>query len=120
MLWEDKANRAVVQSVVRPTYTPKPLDTSDVDLSEDLQDLAESLAANVHEVWSAGRIADGWSFGPVRDDLNKKHPCLVPYEELPESEKEYDRHTSQQTIKMILKSGFTIRKDPGANNEQEE
>lgn len=120
MLWEDKANRAVVQSLVRPTYTPKPLDTSDVDLSEDLQDLAESLAANVHEVWSAGRIADGWSFGPVRDDLNKKHPCLVPYEELPESEKEYDRHTSQQTIKMILKSGFTIRKDPEANSEQEE
>ena len=120
MLQEDKANRVVVQAAVRPTYTPQPLDTSDVELPEDLQGLAEAIAANVHEVWSAGRIADGWSFGPVRDDLNKKHPCLVPYEELPESEKEYDRHTSQQTIKMILKSGFTIRKDPGSNSEQEE
>ena len=108
------------QPAVRQTYTPQPLDTSDIDLPEDLQGLAESIATNVHEVWSAQRIADGWTFGPVRDDQNKKHPCLVPYEELPESEKEYDRHTSQQTIKMILKSGFTIKKNPGVNNEQEE
>ena len=108
------------QPAVRQTYTPQPLDTSDIDLPEDLKGLAESIATNVHEVWSAGRIADGWTFGPVRDDQNKKHPCLVPYEELSESEKEYDRHTSQQTIKMILKSGFTIRKNPGVNNEQEE
>lgn len=95
------------------TYTPVPMDTSDVELPEELQELAESIAANVHEVWSAGRISDGWSYGPVRDDQNKKHPCLVPYDELPESEKEYDRHTSQETVKMILKSGFYIRKKPG-------
>ncbi|MGN0187977.1 MAG: PrsW family glutamic-type intramembrane protease [Candidatus Cryptobacteroides sp.] len=108
---------------VRTTYTPQPLDTSDVELPGELQGLAESIAENVHDVWSAGRISEGWSFGPVRDDQNKKHPCLVPYDELPDSEKEYDRHTSQETIKMILKSGFSIRKDSDAIstavNEQE-
>lgn len=115
---------AVIQEPAKPvqpeaeetTYIPHPLDTSDVELPEELQGLAESIAANVHEVWSAGRISDGWSFGPVRDDRNKKHPCLVPYDELPESEKEYDRHTSQETIRMILKSGFSIRKEPGDGN----
>lgn len=99
------------QSLANASYIPQPLDTSDIELPEELKVLAESLAANVHEVWSSGRIREGWSFGPVRDDKNKKHPCLVPYDELPESEKEYDRHTSQETIKMILKSGFSIRKD---------
>lgn len=89
-------------------YTPQPIDTSDVVLPEDLKALAEDIARNVHEVWSAGRIKDGWTFGVERNDTQKKHPCLVPYEELAEAEKEYDRNTSQETLKLILKLGFKI------------
>lgn len=91
-------------------YTPKPVNTDDIKLPEELEQLAEKIAENVHEVWSAGRMAEGWKYGEKRDDEAKTHPCLVPYEELTEEEKEYDRATSQQTIKLILKLGFELRK----------
>ena len=91
-------------------YKPYPADTQGVELPKELQPLIEEMAKNVHEVWAKNRISEGWTYGPVRDDVNKKHPCLVPYEELPESEKEYDRATSQETLKLILKLGFEISK----------
>ena len=92
------------------TYIPQPLDTSDVNLPQELEVLVEHMAKNVHEVWAAGRIADGWTYGEKRDDEKKTHPCLVPYEELPESEKEYDRNTSIETLKFIMSQGFSIVK----------
>ena len=89
-------------------YKPKPIDTSDVELDGEILELGELIARNVHEVWSEGRIKEGWSYGEERDDADKKHPCLVPYEELPESEKEYDRNTATQTLKLIIKLGYKI------------
>lgn len=92
------------------TYTPQPADLTQVELPEELLALAEAMAKNVHEVWAATRIAQGWSYGPERDDKNRHHPCLVPYEELPEEEKTYDRNTSIETLKFILTHGFRIEK----------
>lgn len=92
------------------TYQPHPIDTSDVVLSAELKALTEQLAQNVHEVWSAGRFAEGWQYGEKRDDARKQHPCLVPYNELPESEKAYDRNTAMQTIKTIVQLGYKIEK----------
>ena len=92
------------------TYIPKPVDTSDVQLPEELEMLVEQMSKNVHDVWAETRIAQGWSYGEQRDDAQKLHPCLVPYEELPDSEKEYDRNTSIGTLKLILKLGFKISK----------
>ena len=92
------------------TYTPTPIDTSDVELSEELLQLVELLAENTHDNWSAGRIAEGWTYGRVRNDELKQNPCLVPYNELPESEKEYDRVTSMETLKAIQKLGWSIKK----------
>lgn len=89
-------------------YEPKPIDTSAIKLPPELQPLVEEMARNVHEVWSKSRIEEGWTYGPERDDRLKKHPCLVPYEALPESEREYDRATSQETIRFILSRGFKI------------
>ena len=91
-------------------YTPHPLDTTDVRLPESLNELMEQLARNVHEVWAAGRLADGWKWGEVRDDEQKLHPCLVSYDELPEIEKDYDRRTALATLKTIVKLGYTIDK----------
>lgn len=79
-------------------------------LPEELHPLIEEMAKNVHEVWAKNRVAEGWTYGEKRDDENRKHPCLVPYELLPESEKEYDRATSQETLKLIMKLGFTINR----------
>ena len=89
-------------------YIPKPIDTKSVKLPEELNPLVEQMAKNVHEVWAKTRIDQGWTYGTERNDAEKKHPCLVPYEELPEEEKEYDRNTSIETLKFILKSGFNI------------
>ena len=91
-------------------YIPHPVDTKDVELPEDLMSLAEQMAKNVHETWAATRIAQGWTYGPERDDAAKKHPCLVPYEQLPEEEKVYDRNTSLETLRFILSNGFEITK----------
>lgn len=95
----------------KKTYIPQPIDTNDVALPQELWRLAELIAKNVHEVWSAGRIADGWTYGEDRNDADKKHPCLVPYEQLSETEKEYDRNTSIETLKLIVKLGFKITKE---------
>jgi hypothetical protein len=92
-------------------YKPQPIDTSAVKLTDDILELCELIAKNTHEVWSAGRIKDGWSYGPTRDDEKKTHPCLIPYEELSEEEKAYDRNTSMETLKLIASLGYTIRKD---------
>lgn len=89
-------------------YIPQPIDTSDVRLPDKLEQLAEMLAENVHEVWASNRMKEGWRYGATRDDSKKQHPCLVPYDQLPESEKDYDRDTSRQTLKMIIKLGFKI------------
>ncbi|UKK54620.1 RyR domain-containing protein [Prevotella sp. E2-28] len=89
-------------------YTPQPLDTSDISLPKELELLVEQMSKNVHEVWAQTRISQGWKYGAERNDALKLHPCLVPYEELPESEKEYDRNTSVETLKLILKLGFKI------------
>ena len=96
--------------MITKTYIPQPIDTSDVELPEELKPLVEEMAKNVHEVWAETRIKQGWTYGEQRNDELKTHPCLVPYEELPEEEKVYDRNTSIDTLKFILKEGFTISK----------
>lgn len=94
----------------RTMYTPQPIDTTDVKLPEELEQLVEQMSKNVHEVWAETRIKQGWKYGEQRNDEFKTHPCLVPYEELPDEEKEYDRNTSIGTLKLIMKLGFKISK----------
>ena len=91
-------------------YIPKPIDVSDVVLPEELEALTEKLAENAHEVWAAGRVADGWTYGEKRDDATKKHPCLVPYDQLPESEKKYDRNAAMNTLKLVVAYGYDVVK----------
>lgn len=92
-------------------YKPKPIDTSDIILPETLMQLAELLAENTHDVWAERRMEEGWSYGTLRDDKKKEHPDLVPYKELPESEKEYDRRTAMETLKAIISFGYRIDKE---------
>ena len=91
-------------------YKPNPIITDGIELSEEIMKLSERIAENVHDVWAASRMAEGWSWGKERNDALKQRPCLVPYNELPESEKEYDRKTSIETLKLIQKLGFIILK----------
>ena len=90
------------------TYSPEPIDTTGIALTDGQAALVEKLAAHVHDVWAAQRIADGWRFGKARDDFSKSHPCLVPYDELSESEKTYDRVMVEQVIKAAVALGYSI------------
>ena len=90
-------------------YTPQPIDTSDIQLPEELTPLLEAMAKNVHEIWAQERINQGWTYGEKRDNALKHHPCLITYEDLSEEEKVYDRNTSVETLKLILKLGFKIK-----------
>lgn len=94
------------------SYTPAPIDTSAITLPPELNALTERLAENAHDLWAQQRLAAGWTHGPQRDDPTKKHPCLVPYSQLPESEKEYDRQAALGTLKAILALGYTVSR-PG-------
>ena len=93
-------------------YQPVPVDTSNVTLSPELGALTERLAENAHDLWAAHRIAQGSSHGPQRDDAKKLHPCLVRYDQLPDSEKEFDRQAALGTLKAILKLGYRILPPP--------
>lgn len=97
-------------------YNPKPIDTSDINLPEELLALTERIAENIHDVWAVGRLQQGWTYGPIRNDETKETPCLVPYIELPESEKEYDRNTAMETVKLIIKLGYSISQDKVDND----
>ena len=91
-------------------YEPKPIDLEKLVLPESLTDLIEKIAENVHDVYVLGRLKEGWVYGPTRDDIKKTNPTLVPYSELPDSEREYDRNTAIQTLKLTIALGYKIEK----------
>lgn len=91
-------------------YEPNPIDTTSIELTEELENVMEKLAKNTHEVWAINRIEQGWTYGSERNDEKKETPCLVAYEELPEIEKDYDRNTAIETIKVLLALGYEIKK----------
>lgn len=109
--WNDSKNYLVtITSNSMKTYTPNPIYLSDVELTEDLNDLREAIAENAHEIWAQNRQAEGWSYGPQRDDAKLLHPDMVPYSQLPEGEKEYDREMAMKTIKLLKKLGYDLIK----------
>jgi len=81
-----------------------------VSLNEEFRQVIELLARNAHENWARQRLADGWRYGPERHDGRKEHPDLVPYDELPEAEKEYDRTTAIETLKTIIALGYRVER----------
>ena len=98
----------ILQSV--DEYEPHPIDVDSIPIDGELEELQEAIAENAHDVWATARKKEGWTFGPERDDVNKKHPDLIPYSSLPDSEKEYDRLMALDTIKLVKKLGFEIVK----------
>ena len=92
------------------TYDPRPIDTSEVEIPDELSQLTELLAKNAHDHWAIGRLRDGWRYGEKRHDEKKEHPDLVPYEDLPETEKQFDRETAMQTLRAIIALGFRIER----------
>ena len=98
----------VLQSV--DEYVPHPIDVDNIPLDGELEELQEAIAENAHDVWAEARMKEGWSYGKERDDANRKHPDLIPYTALPDSEKQYDRIMAFNTIKLVKKLGYDIMK----------
>lgn len=88
-----------------------PTDLSDISLPSGYEEIREQIAEEIHKRWAAERISQGWKYGDYRDEKMKITNCLVPYNELPEEEKEYDRNTAETAIKLLIKNGYTIKKD---------
>ena len=109
--WNDSKNYLVtINTKDMKTYNPKPIDLSDVELTEDLNELREAIAENAHDVWAVERQAQGWTYGEQRDDNKKETPCMVPYSQLPDSEKKFDRDMAMNTLKLVKKLGYDIVK----------
>lgn len=92
-------------------YIPSPADTSSIALPDSLIEMREEIARNVYEVWAKGRFDEGWRYGSVKDEKTKQTPMMIPYEQLPESEKVYDRRTAMETLRLIVSHGYRIVKD---------
>ena len=100
----------VVNNTDKFVYEPYPIHLDDITLDENLSELQEAIAENAHEIWAKARTDQGWTYGPERNDQKKETPDMVPYCNLPESEKLYDREMAMQTLKLVKKLGFEIRK----------
>ena len=106
--WSASRRYLVSAAIEGLVYDPKPIELTDVLLDDDLLDLTEAIAENTHEVWASERKKEGWSYGPHRDDTLKQNPDMVPYSDLPESEKEYDRKTAFDALRLAKKLGFNV------------
>lgn len=106
--WKCSGNYMVSATLSQNGYNPRPIDVDDIPLDANLEDLTEAIAENAHDIWARARMDEGWTFGPVRDDEKKRHPDLVPYSRLPESEKEYDRIMAMNTLRLVRRLGFDI------------
>jgi class 3 adenylate cyclase len=85
-----------------------PTGTPPVKLTADIVSLVEQLAEFNHECWLKERTGQGWKFGPKRDEDRKENPCMVPYAELSEDDKKFNRATALETIRTILDLGYNM------------
>ena len=107
--WDDSSRYLIIISDGEE-YEPHPIDLTDVEISDDLIELRDAIAENAHEVWAYNRKQEGWTYGPERDDAKKLHPDMIAYNKLPESEKLYDREMAINTIKLLKKLGWELKK----------
>lgn len=68
----------------------------------------ETMASVEHIRWSWDKRLNGWTYGKKRDNLAKKHPGLIPYEKLKESEKEKDRELVSLIPSLLKDIGYEV------------
>lgn len=91
--------------VTRGEYSEVPLSEEEIEL----------LARMEHQRWWAERSLDGWSFATERNDLLKKHPDMVPYGQLNEKTKEYDRNNVKKMIEILKGKDKVLVRGPATN-----
>uniref|UniRef100_H3CF57 Ryanodine receptor 3 n=1 Tax=Tetraodon nigroviridis TaxID=99883 RepID=H3CF57_TETNG len=96
------------QFLSQSSFIPTPVDTSQVVLPPHLDDVRNKLAENIHELWGMNKIELGWTYGKIRDDNKRQHPCLVDFSKLPETERNYNLQMSSETLKTLLALGCHV------------
>ncbi|XP_064920314.1 ryanodine receptor 3 isoform X8 [Columba livia] len=96
------------QFLSQASFIPCPIDTSQIALPFHLEKIRDKLAENIHELWGMNKIELGWTYGKIRDDNKRHHPCLVEFSKLPETEKNYNLQMSTETLKTLLALGCHI------------
>ena len=108
--WKDAQGECTTAFEKDETYNPKFLDLKHVELPDFMDELCEAIAENAHDTWAWERQSEGWTYGPVRDDENLLTPDMVPYAELPDSERQYDRVMAFDTLRLLIALGYKIEK----------
>lgn len=108
--WEDAKGECTTAFEKDGTYNPKLLDLKHVELPDFMDELCEAIAENAHDTWAWERQSEGWTYGPVRDDEYLLTPDMVPYAELPDSERQYDRVMAFDTLRLLIALGYKIEK----------
>lgn len=106
--WKASGHYMIAASNIGDGYNPQPINVENISLDADLEDLKEAIAENAHDIWARARLDEGWTYGPVRNDELKQHPDLVPYSQLTDSEKEYDRLMAMNTLRLVRRLGFDV------------
>ena len=106
--WKASGHYMISASKTANGYNPQPINVEDIDLDANLEELTEAIAENAHDIWARARMDEGWTYGPVRNDELRQHPDLIPYSQLPDSEKEYDRLMAMNTLRLVRRLGFDI------------
>ncbi|XP_074541840.1 ryanodine receptor 3 isoform X7 [Halichoeres trimaculatus] len=96
------------QFLSQASFIPTPVDTSQIVLPPHLDNVRDKLAENIHELWGMNKIELGWTYGKVRDDNKRQHPCLVDFAKLPETERNYNVQMSSETLKTLLALGCHV------------
>ena len=89
-------------------YEPQPIDVSEFPLEGELLELIDAIAENNHEIWAKDRKKEGIVYGPVRDE--KHNPDMLPYSDLPKTERDYDRKAAQGILELVQRLGYKIEK----------
>ncbi|XP_054861875.1 ryanodine receptor 3-like isoform X4 [Amphiprion ocellaris] len=96
------------QFMSQASFIPAPVETSQIVMPPHLEKVRDKLAENIHELWGMNKIELGWSYGKIRDDNKRQHPCLVDFSKLPETEKNYNLQMSTETLKTLLALGCRV------------
>jgi len=77
--------------------------------------LLDLLARLEHDRWSREKIDAGWRYAPRREPQDRIHECLIPWDEMPDDLRQYDRQYVQNLPELLFKTGYAITsvyKDP--------
>ncbi|MCR9096674.1 MAG: RyR domain-containing protein [bacterium] len=122
---EQEQNRDAARDIPRKLATRRYVmmpDRRDESRFEFPNDDLDALAAAEHQRWMDKKLVDGWTPAPeleVPDKDNKRHPDLVPYEDLSDKEQEKDREQIRELVDVLAAVGYTVvrlrDRDPGTN-----